>query len=162
MNRKIIMASIVGLLMGMLTGCGIGKQMPEGKLMSLEYTRTASRAGVQYEVVMTTEPNGDVVLRAMKEEYGPLYEKKLTKDEVAGFVRIIEEEKMYQYKEDYQPLFKVLDGTSWHFEARFEQGKIYTRGYHAWPKGDGLQRIKDYSISLLDDARQIVQEREEE
>lgn len=162
MNRKIIMASIVGLLMGMLTGCGIGKQMPEGKLMSLEYTRTASRAGVQYEVVMTTEPNGDVVLRAMKEEYGPLYEKKLTKEEIAGFVKIMEEEGMYKYKERYKPLLKVLDGTSWHFEARFEQGEIYSGGYHAWPKGDGLQRIKDYSISLLDDAQQIVQEREEE
>ena len=157
-----IMASIVGVLMGMLTGCGIGKQMPKGKLLSMEYTRSGSMSGYQYETRVTTEDNGDVVLRAMKEEYGPLYEKKLTKEEIAGFVKIMEEEGMYKYKERYKPLLKVLDGTSWHFEARFEQGEIYSGGYHAWPNGNGLQRIKDYSISLLDDAQQIVQEREEE
>ena len=152
-----IMASIVGVLSGMLPGCGIGKQMPEGKLLSLEYSRTASRAGKQYEAVLTRNSNGDVVLRAMKEEYGPVFEKKLTEEEVGGFVKIIEEEGMYQYKERYMPVFKVLDGTSWHFEARFEQGKVYTGGYHAWPKGDGLQRIREYAGSLLHDAREIEQ-----
>ena len=149
--KRFAMASIVGVLMGMLTGCGASHQMPEGKLVSLEYSRSGMRSNHEYQVNVNTEPNGDVVLRAMKEDYGPLFEKKLTAEEVAGFVRIIEEEKMYQYKERYTPFLKVLDGYQWRFTADFEQGHLYSSGSNARPKGNGLDRIREYSISLLDD-----------
>ena len=151
------MASLVGMLMGLLTGCGIRQQMPEGKLVSLEYSRTSMRSNHDYLVNVTTEPNGDVVLRAMKENYGPLFEKKLTAEEVAGFVKIIEEEKMYQYKESYTPVFKVLDGYQWYFSADFEQGHLYSHGSNARPKDNGLDRIREYSISLLDDTATPVE-----
>ena len=147
--KRFAMASIVGVLMGMLTGCGVSHQMPEGKLVSLEYTRSGSRAGTQYEARVVTEANGDVVLQAMKENYGPLIEKKLTAEELAGFVKIIEEEQMYKYKEHYRPLLKVLDGYMWHFSAKFEQGTIYSEGSNARPKDDGLERIREYAISLV-------------
>lgn len=143
------MASLIGLMLGTLMSCGIHQRMPEGKLLSLEYTRSGTMAGYKYETHVTTEPNGDVVLRAMKENYGPLYEKKLTAEEVAGFVKLIEEEKMYNYKEKYRPVFEVLDGDTWYLDIRFEQGTIKSGGYHSWPKGDGLSRIREYSISLL-------------
>ena len=147
MKKFCIMASIVGAL-GVLTGCSMFQKMPEGKLVSLEYTRSAMR-GNEYEVSLTTEANGDVVLRAMKENYGELIEKKLTEEEVAGFVSIIKEEKMYKYKEKYRPLLKVLDGYMWHFNARFEQGSIDSGGSNASPGGEGLNRIKAYAISIV-------------
>ena len=157
MSKTAIMASMVGVLMGVLTGCGIRQQMPEGKLVSLEYRRSTMRADPQYQVNVETSANGDVVLRAMKEDNGPFFEKKLTAEEVAGFVKIIEEEKMYQYKESYRPLLKVLDGYMWNFSAVFEQGKIYSGGSNARPKDDGLDRIRAYSISLLDADAQPVE-----
>ena len=147
MKRFSIMASIVGVL-SVLTGCSMFQKMPEGKLVSLEYTRSAMR-GNEYEVSLTTEANGDVVLRAMKENYGELIEKKLTEEEVAGFVSIIKEEKMYKYKEKYRPLLKVLDGYMWHFNARFEHGSIDSGGSNANPGGEGLNRIKAYAISIV-------------
>ena len=151
MKRNCIMASIVGALMGLLTGCGMSQRMPEGKLLSLEYTRSAMR-GYEYQVSVTTEANGDVLIRAMKENYGPLIEKKLTDEELAGFVRIIKEEKMYKYKEKYRPMFKVLDGYMWHFTAQFEEGSIDSGGSNARPSGEGLERIKAYAITLVSDS----------
>lgn len=132
-------------------GCG-SQRMPEGKLKSLEYTVTASMAGSQFEAHVTTEENGVVVLRGMKEHYGPLFERTLTADEVDGFVQIIRDEKMYKYKERYRPFFKVLDGYMWTFSAKFEQGRIYSSGSNAHPRGDGLERIEKYVGKLLENA----------
>ena len=65
---------------------------------------------------------------------------------------IIEEEKMYAYKERYRPPMEVLDGESWGFSARFADGSsIYTSGSNAWPEGNGLGRIQSYMIELVQD-----------
>ncbi len=153
MKWKSVMAGVIGSMMGaMFGGCSAFQTMPEGKLLKLEYRRSTMRSERQYEVKLTTEANGDVMLRAKKEPYGPLLQKKLTAEEVDGFVRIITEEKMYKYKEMYKPIFRVLDGYMWHFSAVFEQGKIYSSGDNATPSGEGLEKICEYAASLVCDS----------
>jgi hypothetical protein len=67
------------------------------------------------------------------------------------------EEKMYGYKESYSPIFKVLDGYSWHLRVRFSDGtSISSGGSNARPEGDGLKRLENYLNQLIADADSIL------
>ena len=154
MKKCGIMALIFGSLFSFVS-C-ISKKMPEGDLVGLEYTRSGTMAGYEYEGRVKQDSTGAFVLRAMKEAYGPLFEKKLDVETMKKFRQIIEEEKMYRYKEAYRPVFEVLDGWSWTFVARFSDGsKIYSHGSNASPSGDGLSRIRGYISELIQDGVQI-------
>ena len=146
--------AIVVTIMGMLiawVSCAT-KKMPDSELVGVSYTCSGMMAGYIFEGEMTKNENGDIVLRAMKESYGPLYEKRLTAEDVQHFRLIIEEEKMYAYKERYLPQMDVLDGEMWGFEARFADGSaIYAHGSNAWPKENGLGRIRSYMETLVQD-----------
>ena len=83
--------------------------MPESELESVEFTRSGTMAGYEYEGRVKKDSSGVFVLRAMKETYGPLFEKQLTAEQVTRFREIIVEEKMYKYKERYTPMMEVLD-----------------------------------------------------
>ena len=149
---------MLGLLMAWMS-CAT-KMMPEAELVSVRYTNSGTMAGFIYEGEMTKEKNGDIVLRAMKESYGPLFEKHLSADEVQHFRQIIEEERMYAYKERYLPSMQVLDGYSWTFSAKFADGKtIDSHGSNAWPKGNGLANIRSYMEFLVQDGV-LIQEKE--
>ena len=156
MNKLYLSTSavVLGLLM-MWMGCAT-KKMPEAELIGIRYTNTGTMAGYIFEGEMMKDANGDIVLRAMKESYGPLFEKHLTADEVSYFRQIMEEEKMYDYKERYLPKWEVLDGESWMFTAKFADGSsIDTHGSNAWPQGNGLERIRSYMEQLVQDGVQI-------
>ena len=154
--------SIVVVMFGMLTAwvsCAT-KKMPEAQLVGVRYTHSGTMAGYVFEGEMKTEKNGDVVLQAMKESYGAVFESHLTAEQVQHFRQIIEEEKMYAYKERYRPSMEVLDGESWSFSARFADGSsIYTSGANAWPKGNGLGRIHAYMVKLVQDGV-LIKEKE--
>ena len=154
--------SIVVVMFGLLmtwVSCAT-KKMPEAQLVSVRYTHSGTMAGYIFEGEMKTEKNGDVVLHAMKESYGAVFEKHLTAEQVQHFREIIEEEKMYAYKGRYVPPMEVLDGESWGFSARFADGSsIYTSGSNAWPKGNGLGRIQSYMIELVQDGV-LIKEKE--
>ncbi len=149
MSRSVFMC-LVGGLLGFL-GCST-KKMPEGDLVSIEYTRSGTMAGYIYEGRLEPDSADGFVLQAMKEEHGPLFEKRIGTEELLHFRRIIVEEKMYTYKDSYQPKFEVLDGYSWHFTARFADGsKIASHGSNASPGGSGLSRIRQYMTELVAD-----------
>ena len=77
-------------------------------------------------------------------------------DQMTHFRQIIEEEKMYKYKESYKPPFEVLDGWGWSFRARFSDGSsIYSHGFNAGPKDNGLARIRGYMEELVQDGVQV-------
>ena len=79
------------------------------------------------------------------------------------FRQIIEEEKMYKYKESYRPKLEVLDGWGWSFNAKFSDGSsIYSHGSNATPRGDGLARIQGLMHELIEDGVQIELPEEEE
>ncbi|MCR4994117.1 MAG: hypothetical protein K6A32_01855 [Bacteroidales bacterium] len=116
--------------------------MPKGELIGLEYTRNNTGSEDVYKGIIEQDSAGTFVLKAMKEEYGPLFVKVLQAQDLEKFRQIIKEEKMYRYKESYSPLVHVYDGWSWSFVARFSDGtKIYSYGSNASPRGEGLQRI---------------------
>lgn len=154
MKRLSFVALLFGSLFSWLS-CS-QKKMPEGELVRVEFTRSGTMAGYEYEGRVSQDSTGAFVLRAMKKYYGPLFEKKLDKEAMKHFRQIIEEEKMYQYKEAYLPRMEVLDGWGWSFNAKFSDGSsIYSHGSNATPNGDGLGRIQGYMEELIADGVQI-------
>lgn len=157
--KKYLMCMIAGMMS--LIGCGVHE--PQGELQSVEYTHSGTMAGYIYEGRVKLDSNGNFVLTAMKENYGPLFQKQISKEAVDSFKQIIIEEKMYKYKEHYTPRMEVLDGEGWHFAAKFSDGtRIYSSGSNAWPRGNGLGRIQGYLLKLIADADTIVEESEED
>lgn len=134
-------------------GCGACAQMPQGALQELRYTKSGMMAGYAHYVHLEQSDSAGIVLRAQQESYGQLYEKKLTEAELQGFVKIIEEERMYAYAERYEPPFEVLDGYMWSFNARFADKSISSHGSNARPGGKGLERIREYSAQLVKDGK---------
>jgi len=157
MSRNVFLC-LLGGLFGFL-GCGTKKAMTESDLVSIEYTRSGTMAGYVYEGRVIADSTGSFVLHAMKEEYGPLFEKRIGSKEMQAFRQIIIEEKMYNYKTSYLPKFKVLDGYMWHFSAKFADGsKIYSHGSNASPSGSGLSRIRQYMKDLVEDGIQLEEQ----
>lgn len=143
---------ISGFLMT-LTACA---RMPEGELVSVEYSRQGTMMGYEYFGRLERDSTGAYVLRAMKKSRSPLYEKHLDDVMVANFRKIIEEEKMYKYKERYLPHVRVHDGWTWGFKVVFSDGtEIYSHGNNAKPSGDGLNRIRSYMEELAQSGTEL-------
>ena len=132
--KKLVFCMIAGIMS--LIGCGTPE--PTGELLSVDYTHSGTMAGYIYEGRVKQDSNGNYVLTAMKENYGPLFQKQISKEAVDSFKQIIIEEKMYKYKEHYTPRM------------------------NAWPRGNGLGRIQGYLLKLIADADTIVEESEED
>jgi len=146
--RRLLINIFSVLTLGLLSGCS--KTMPTGDLVSLEYTRSGTVAGYEYEGRIEADGNGDYIIRAMQEYYGPLYEKKVDAEAVTKLRDIIEREKIYAYKSNYQSTLNVLDGYSWHFHATFSDGgEIDSHGNNAWPDGGGLGVVHAYLVKLV-------------
>ena len=151
MMKKGIFACLVGGLLS-LVGCTPKKSMPAGELVKLSFTRNEMTADNQFEGCVEQDSTGVFILSAMKEEYGPLFEKRIDAEMMKKFRQIIEEERMYAYKESYEPLTNVNDGSMWHFNAVFSDGSmISSHGNNASPDGDGLSRIKALMMELVKD-----------
>jgi hypothetical protein len=130
--------------------------MPDGDLVCVEYSRHGTMARAEFEGSIERDSTGVYVLRAMQEPYGPLFQKVLDVTEMQQFRQIIEEEKMYKYKEAYRPMMQVLDGWMWSFRAKFSDGtSISSHGSNAGPKGDGLVRIRGLMTELAKEGVQI-------
>ena len=71
--RKGLFFCLVGGLFGVL-GCAL-KKMPEGELVRVEFSRHGTMARAVFEGCVERDSTGSFVLRAMKETYGPLFEK---------------------------------------------------------------------------------------
>ena len=110
------------MIAGILSLIGCGTPEPTGELLSVDYTHSGTMAGYIYEGRVKQDSNGHYVLTAMKENYGPLFQKQISKEAIDSFKQIIIEEKMYKYKEHYRPSMEVLDGEGWHFAAKFSDG----------------------------------------
>lgn len=152
---KGFMACLMGSVLSLLS-CSRAT-MPESELESVEFTRSGTMAGFEYEGRVKKDSSGVFVLRAMKETYGPLFEKQLTAEQMTRFREIIVEEKMYKYKERYTPMMEVLDGWSWEFHAKFADGScIYSHGSNASPRGEGLHKIRQYMVELIQDSEVAV------
>ena len=159
---KIMKTCLLSGIMAMLVGCSPKKVMPAGELVSVELTKSGTMAGYIYEGHVDRQENGEVVLKAMRENYGPLVTKTVDAEALKRIRDIIERNRMYAYKEDYRPSVQVYDGYSWHFYAEFDDGScISSCGYNAGPKDDGLGEIRAYITELIGDTMPDVVEEEE-
>ena len=146
---------MIGALLSLLS-CSM--KGPEGDLVSLEFVSNGTRFGTEFEGHVVAGSNGTFTLTAMKMNYGPLFRKKIGKEEMATFKKIILDEKMYKYKEHYRPLFQVKDGHSWRFSAKFSDGStIHSTGENSKPGGNGLSKIQDYLSDLIADATEEIE-----
>ena len=154
MKVRSLFLCLFGGLLG-LVGCTV-KRMPEGSLVRVELTRSGTMAGYEWYGCAEHDSTGIFVLRAMKESYGPLFQKQLSHESMNQFRQIIEDEKMFKYKESYRPKMEVLDGWGWSFRAKFSDGSsISSHGSNASPKGDGLARIQGLMAELIQDGIQV-------
>lgn len=154
MKRICLLFCVLGSLFSLI-GCSV-KKMPEGELLSVEFARSGMRAGNEYEGRVEKDSSGVITLTAMKEPYGPLFEKRLSAKDLQKFRQIIEENKMYKYKDSYRPMVRVLDGWSWSFTAVFSDGtSISSHGSNAGPSDDGLQEIRELMQELIKDGVKI-------
>lgn len=154
MKRICLLFCLLGSLFSLI-GCSV-KKMPEGELLSVEFARSGMRAGNEYEGRVEKDSSGVITLTAMKEPYGPLFEKRLSAKDLQKFRQIIEENKMYKYKDSYRPMVRVLDGWSWSFTAVFSDGtSISSHGSNAGPSDDGLQEIRELMQELIKDGVKI-------
>lgn len=152
--QKVFFACVWGSLLTMV-GCAPKKMMPDGDLIGISYIQNAMMATNEYEGHVEQDSMGTFVLSAMKENYGPLFEKRIDAVAMKKFRQIIEEEHMYAYKESYQPRVQVYDGTMWHFSAVFSDGtSISSNGTNASPNGNGLARITELMMQLVEDGVQ--------
>ena len=161
MKGKSIFLCLFGGLLG-LVGCTV-KRMPEGSLVRVEFSESGTMAGYEWYGCAEPDSTGTFVLRAMKETYGPLFQKQLSPEAMTEFRQIIEDEEMFKYKDSYRPKMEVLDGWGWSFRAKFSDGSsISSHGSNATPKGNGLARIRGLMSQLIEDGIQIEFPEEEE
>ena len=145
-----ILVSLVSSWLGTLSVESIFSKMPEGELVKVEYTEHGTMAGYRYYALVERQEDGTVIVKAQREKYGEIIEKKVKAETLADLRAIIKEYKMYKYKEYYLPPFQVLDGYSWSFSAKFSNGEsISSGGSNARPRGEGLGALHEYMISLV-------------
>lgn len=145
-----MLITLISGWLGSVSVEGIFSRMPKGELISVEYHVSGTAAGYQYYYLVERQKDGTVVLKAMKENYGEIIEKKVDAKVLSHIQDIIKSYKMYKYKERYLPYFDVRDGYMWDFYARFSEGEsISSGGSNAWPKNDGLGTIRAYVTEVL-------------
>ena len=129
---------------------GCGPKMPESDLVDLAYSRHTTAATAEFEGILQRDSAGGFILQATREPHGPLCEVKVDEAVARQFRQIIQEEKMYRYKNVYTPPFRVYDGWHWSFRAKFADGTIISsHGENAKPKGEGLQRLRSLMEKLI-------------
>ena len=138
-----------------LIGCST-KSMPDSELIGLRYVSSGTMARPEFEGSVKMDSTGVFVLKAMKENYGPMFETQITTDDMKHFRQIIEDEKMYKYKEAYRPRMQVMDGWGWTFWAKFADGSVIeSHGSNARPDGNGLGKVHGYMEQLIQNGVQI-------
>ena len=138
-----------------LIGCST-KSMPDSELIGLRYVSSGTMARPEFEGSVKMDSAGVFVLKAMKENYGPMFEKQITAEDMRHFRQIIEDEKMYKYKDSYRPRMQVMDGWGWTFWAKFADGSVIeSHGSNARPDGNGLGKVHGYMEQLIQDGVQI-------
>ena len=138
-----------------LIGCST-KSMPDSELIGLRYVSSGTMARPEFEGSVKMDSAGVFVLKAMKENYGPMFETQITTDDMKYLRQIIEDEKMYKYKDSYRPRMQVMDGWGWTFWAKFADGSVIeSHGSNARPDGNGLGKVHGYMERLIQDGKQI-------
>ena len=119
----------------------------QGPVTYCKYRESGMRAAVEY--IYEQKEDGTCTL-SLKENWSD----EITTLNVPASVgeelwQIAQKYNMCKYKDSYTPRMRVLDGTMWHLEMKFTQGKnLYTSGENAWPSGGGIHKLGEYLESV--------------
>ncbi len=130
--------------MGLLFNRQKPADQPIEPVAYLQYSRSEMRDRVEY-VFEQGENECTLTKKVGYQKVEP--EKIAVPPSVATeLARIIQEEKMLNYKESYSPSMRVHDGYMWNLSAKFKDGKkLYTGGDNAMPDdGKGVERLVKY------------------
>ena len=149
MFKKLSIITIIASLFG----CGIansGKKMPEGRLLSFEFEKTArSIYPVEYYHV-DTDGAGQTWLTNIS-QHGDTTKVAVGEQTLAQLRDIIQRDKLYRLKESYTPMGDVRDGWQWRFVARFENDeKIYSECTNTKPGNLKLDNIRKFLRTTLE------------
>lgn len=141
----------------MLLGCGSAdskKAMPKGRLLSLEFEKTARSIWPEEYYLVNTDDNGKTWITNISQD-GDTMKVAANENLLSELRDIIEQDKLYRLKERYTPFGDVRDGWHWRFVARFENDEsIYSECTNTKPGSLSLDRIrkalsKAFESSLL-------------
>lgn len=131
-------------VIAMLLGCGSAdskKAMPKGRLLSLEFEKTARSIWPEEYFLVDTDENGKTWLTNISQE-GDTVKVAAENGLLSSLRHIIEQDRLYQLKERYTPFGDVRDGWQWRFVARFENDEsIYSECTNTRPGRLSLDRI---------------------
>ena len=128
--------------------------VPDCDLKEYTYRSTGMTSFPTEDISVSLLSDGRVQLtRLDKENWGERESYYVGTEVLQQVKEIIREENMMGYKDHYRTKLDVLDGTSWGLTATFVDGtQIRSGGYMAWPKDDGIDRIKTYLYSVKSDS----------
>ncbi|MBR5744546.1 MAG: hypothetical protein IKX94_04385, partial [Muribaculaceae bacterium] len=144
-------------VIAMLLGCGSAdskKAMPKGRLLSVEFEKTARSIWPEEYYLVNTDDNGKTWITNISQD-GDTMKVAANENLLSELRDIIEQDKLYRLKERYTPFGDVRDGWHWRFVARFENDeKIYSECTNTKPGSLSLDRIrkalsKAFESSLL-------------
>ncbi len=121
------------------------KAEPKGPVTYLQYRRSEMRDRVEFVYTRAEDGSGTLTKkRGYNDEEGESIQ--LPKSVGDELWNIVQEYKMYDYKESYTPIGDVRDGYMWQLKAKFTKGEdLYSSGDNVMPdKGRGIRKLVDY------------------
>ena len=126
---------------------------PGGPLVSYYYSNSNSYAGWNTDYYIYEE-NGTVVAKVVDYNYADMsftFEKKdIDCKELKWVDSLLNDAGARKWKEDYQPIFEVLDGDNWSARFEFTDDTVNSGGYMAWPRKDPTREINERIKELVD------------
>jgi len=152
---KTLMAfSMLTTLFAALSCDSAAARFTESKLLSYNYSYSGTMAHPITWYRVDTDENGTVRLSWSK--YGPdITVLRAPQDLLDRIAQMARDSKLHKLKENYRTRLNVLDGYSWHLELRYEEGKIYSGGYHSWPNAKlrgGIEAINACLEEIIQNA----------
>ena len=132
---KILVFSVISVfLLLVLSQCGPVRQMPDSKILSVEYIKQGTRAYPDKVRSFSLQPDGQY--KAYMADNGEEADSIMCGAEVADKIfECLKKGKIQNYKERYKPKMRIHDGYTWSIKVKFEKGESITSGgYMAYPR----------------------------
>jgi len=150
---KLVTILIVSSLLLLVVACNASKPASDkpvgsavvnnpdtlGKIVSLEYVEHGTMAQPTEYFKLVLE-KGKV---KVKRQRGSMVEEFTTDASVMdSLTKVYIDCNVGEWKSNYQPSIEVMDGYSWNFEAKFDNGRYkYSHGNNARPGSNGLKEF---------------------
>ena len=152
--KTLLAFSLLSTVIAALSCSGASGRFTESKLLSYNYSYSGTMAHPITWYRVDTDANGTVRLSWSKG--GPdITVLRAPQDLPERIAQMVRDHNLHKLKENYRSSLKVLDGYSWHLEIRYEEGKIYSGGYHSWPNArlrGGIEAINQYLEGIIQNA----------